>query len=180
MFCLTNAQVEYIFLTFFFQSQNHPVQDSNRYRSSSPPPAPRPHSSASAKLPNKIVPTATTTATATATSSSSPSSQLQQQQQQHQSASSPSAPAAAPSCNLKSSQHLLQSRIDQLQAENAALRKNRLLGGGGGTAAGPLAGRQHLAWSSPNLPDLARPQPIRPVGVTSWWGDWTRLLPFKG
>ncbi|KAK3740227.1 hypothetical protein RRG08_054249 [Elysia crispata] len=144
-------------------SQNHPVQDSNRYRSSSPPPAPRPHSSASAKLPNKIVPTATTTATATATSSSSPSSQLQQQQQQHQSASSPSAPAAAPSCNLKSSQHLLQSRIDQLQAENAALRKNRLLGGGGGTAAGPLAGRQHLAWSSPNLPDLARPQPIRPT-----------------
>ncbi|RUS69283.1 hypothetical protein EGW08_022955, partial [Elysia chlorotica] len=143
-------------------SQNHPVQDSNRYRTPSPPPATKQTTITNKTIPASVTNTATSAPTTTATSSLSPSSQLQQQQQQQrQRASSPSVTAAASTANLKSSQHLLQSRIEQLQAENAALRKNRLLGGGATTA--PLAGRQHLAWSSPNLPELTRPQPIRPT-----------------
>ena len=146
------------------QSQSHPVQDSNRYRSSSPPP--RPHSSASVKIANTSHAIGTTSAAATTSTPSPSSQQLQQQHQQHATATTGSRPSSP--VNVKSSQQLLQNRIEQLQAENAALRKNRLLGlsapGGAGVGAGgPLSGRQHLAWSSPSLPELTRPQPVRPV-----------------
>ncbi|GFR94809.1 hypothetical protein ElyMa_004413500 [Elysia marginata] len=159
-------------------SQNHLIQDSNRYRSSSPPPTSRPPSSASAKLATKTSPTANSTASpgpvsiVTSSSSLPQPSQLQQQEQEkphyqhqhHPRASSPSLSAPGSAVNIKSSQQLLQNRIEQLQAENAALRKNRLLGGGGGSSGALVGGRQHhLAWSSPSMPDLSRPQPLRPT-----------------
>lgn len=62
----------------------------------------------------------------------------------------PASSSSLPATNLRSSQQFLQARIQQLQAENAALRKQRMLASG------------HLSWSASNLAQL---NPKRPVSI---------------